>query len=357
MNFLFLNSAHVWGGNEKWTLMAAEALSEDHNVCLAYRKNEVGGRFKIEKFKLPFLSELDFVTILKLLLLIRKKNIDILIPTKPKEYFIAGIASKLSGKRNILRLGIMRFLGNSFINNLVYNKLADGIIVNAASIKQTLLKSGFMQSDRIEIIYNGLDRDKLDKYSNNNLILPERYNFIITTMGLLTKRKRIDILIKGFAEFIKLSKTAKAQLFIIGDGEELENLKKLAIKLNVSDFITFTGFVENPYPYLQAGDVFVMTSNNEGISNALLEAMYLKNAVISAYAGGVDEIINSGENGILLHDEEINQLGKSLYQLYADQDKIRKMAEAAKRTVDESFLMEKMKMKMINFCQRICKPD
>jgi hypothetical protein len=132
MNILFLNSSRSkWGGgNEKSILLATKAL-RDHKTVLAYRNEQVGVHFNITKYKLPFLNEADLYTIAKLIVIIKQHNIDVVIPSMRKDYAIAGIVSRICGIRNVLWLGTTLDLKNKWIYNLVFNLMADGIIVNA----------------------------------------------------------------------------------------------------------------------------------------------------------------------------------------------------------------------------------
>ncbi len=352
MNILFLNSARGWGGNEKWTYLAAGTLSRDNRVYLAYRKEVVGSRFAIEKIKLPFLNEFDLFTILRLVSFVRKNKIELLIPTKRKDYVIAGWVAKRCGIKNILRLGIVRQMP-AWYNYLVYHKLADGIIVNARPIKETLLRSGFLSEQKIRVIYNGLDVDSLDAARNAPQKVSKPFPFLIISIGNITIRKGFENLIHGFADFLSLSGAKDAGLMIIGEGEDLPLLKEKVAALGLESRVVFTGFLENPYPYLAMGDVFVLTSENEGISNALLEAMYLKNAVITSRAGGTEDIIKNSENGFLVETNDRKELANYLHSLYRDEELRLRLAEKGYQTVIREFSMTRMNKEILAFCREI----
>ena len=350
MRLLFLNSAKDWGGNEKWTYLAARSLSEDHDVYLAYRMDFLGNRFdfELEKFKLPFFFEFDLLTIFKIISIIKNKKIDILIPTKRKDYVLAGLTAKICRKKNILRLGIVRDLKNSWYNNLVYNKLADGVIVNAKYIKEVLIKSKFMKAEKIRVIYNGLDLDKLkEAVSKDNS--QEKGSFIISSMGRITKVKGFEYLIRGFKHFLSVTNAQNAELLIIGEGDYLHSLKDLVRSLNISNKVNFSGFLKDPYPFLTLSKVFIMISKNEGISNALLEGMYLKNAVISTPVGGTREVINDGRNGVLLNTINVKKLGELILEFYQNPTKRKKFADEAHKTVSKKFSLARMKGEIENY--------
>lgn len=347
MNILLMNSARTWGGTEKWTRMAAETLAADHQVFLAYRREIVGSRFRIEKYRLPCLSHIDLYTLVLLVRIIREKGIEIIIPTKRKDYLLAGLAAKLCGITNILRLGIERRLRIPIIHRLIYATLADGVIVNAETIKQTLLLSPFMQKDKIRVIYNGVDIEALKRLSQPPAVKP--YPFTITTAGVLTDRKGHEFLIRGFARFVTHAPEIAAGLVIMGDGPKKDYLQNLAKSLGISDRVQFTGFLDNPWRYMASSDVFAMTSKNEGIPNALLEAMYLENVPVSTPAGGTEELIRHNENGFLVPYGDEDALANILSLLARTPEYRRVIANAAQNSVIKNFTLEIMRQHIVNF--------
>uniref|UniRef100_Q3AQJ7 Glycosyl transferase n=1 Tax=Chlorobium chlorochromatii (strain CaD3) TaxID=340177 RepID=Q3AQJ7_CHLCH len=353
MNILFMNSARTWGGTEKWTHMAAESLAHEHKVALVYRKNVVGDRFTTSKFQLPCLSHVDVYTLYQLTRIIRQEKIEVIIPTKRKDYLLAGIASRICGISNILRLGIVRPLKLPIIHKLMYHSLVDAVIVNAQQIKTTLLQSPFMVADKIYVIRNGLDTTQLNKKSQP--IAPKIFDFQISTVGILTKRKGHDFLLRGFAQFINQEPNANAGIVIIGDGVLKNELQELVEKLHLTQHVHFTGFVENPYPLMAASDVIAMLSTNEGISNALLEGMYLENVPISTFVGGTTEFIQDGKNGFLIDYGNENKLATTLLTIYNNNILKENISLAAKSTILTQFSLTRMTQTLTQLCKTTIK--
>ena len=349
MNFLFLCSSRQWGGNEKWMHMAANALAERHKVVVAYRRDVIGERYNLPKYKLPFVNEFDIVSLAKIISIVRNERIRILIPTKRKDYVLAGLAAQFTGAKNVLRLGIVRQVKNSIYDNFVYNKLADGIIVNADAIKKILLRVPYLHSEKIRVIHNGLDIGKLESATKGSL---PKQGFSVCALGRLSEVKDFGCILRGFAHFVKAAQAPQARLFIIGDGPERGRLEKQAVALSIENQVTFTGFLENPYIYLEQSSVVVSMSRNEGISNAVLEGKYLHNIPVSTKAGGAEEVIADGENGFLIESGNAEQLGEILQKIY----KMENTAETANRAhekVRTMFSMEKMIGEMEAFCEEI----
>ena len=355
MNFLFLNSSRSkWGGgNEKSILLATKAL-QAHNSVLAYRSETVGTHFSTTKYKLPFLNEADFYTITKLIAIVKKHKIDVIIPSMRKDYAIAGIVSRICGIKNVLWLGTTLDLKNKWIYNLVFNIMADGIIVNAKKIKDTLLHSDFMRKERIKVIYYGLDPEFIDRQSKEEIAKP--FQFMVAAMGRVEPNKGFDFLIRSFARFLTLTSAPDAGVIIMGHGPQLEEYRTLAQTLGIADRIIFTGFTANPYPWLKQSDLFALTSIIEGLSIALLEAMYLGTAPVSTYAGGVEEVITNGKNGYLLHYGDEQKLAELLVTLYRNPGLRTSIAEEARRTITPMFSLSKLQDEIINFCHSLSNP-
>ena len=194
MKLLFTCSSRKWGGNEKWTAMAANTLSEDHDVFYCVRSHEMlkSAGSGVRTMRLPFLNELDPVTIIGLILLVRKHRIECIISTKQKEYFLCGLVAKCCGIRHVMRLGIVRQLTNSFRNRLLYERFNDAILVNALPVKTRLLQSPFMKNHPVEVIYNGVSCPEIFARGHSG-------QFVITSAGSLFRRKRFHCLIKAMA--------------------------------------------------------------------------------------------------------------------------------------------------------------
>lgn len=352
MTILFLNSAKSWGGNERWMLQAARKLNEDHTVLLAYRNEVIGDRFSIPKFKFPFVSEADVYTLSLLIKLIHRHHIDVLIPTKRKDYVLAGLAARMTGRVNVLRLGIARKPEPGFFHRFVYSFLADGIIVNANSIRTELIEIPYMNPDQIRVIYNGIFYNEVENLAaQSGPDLPE-FSFRVVSVGELSPRKGHDLAIRGFAEFINQHSwpDLKPGLIIIGGGPDEKRLKTLASELGIQNQVVLTGFVKNPYPIVAASDVFLMTSASEGISNALLEAMVLKvPAITTSGAGGAEEFMIQGETGWLIGNDIENDTARFLTEAYLNPELRQRIADRAREDVITRFDSDRMKLEIVEF--------
>ena len=141
----------------------------------------------------------------------------------------------------------------------------------------------------------------------DSIIIPNAINMVQTTIkegnedkrivsvGRLVKQKNFKLLISAFYEVHK--KHPEYKLYIYGSGPLLNKLKKYVKRLYLVGFVLFKGFVTNILSELSKAEIFVLSSDFEGMPNALIEAMSIGKACVSTKCAGADDLIN-GSNGI-----------------------------------------------------------
>ncbi len=152
----------------------------------------------------------------------------------------------------------------------------------------------------------------------------------IATSGRLTEQKNQKLLIRAFAMFHKLHR--EHHLYIYGRGELLDELLKMAEQYNIQDFVHFEGFKEDIHAAIADAEQFVLSSDHEGLSNALMEAMMMGHACISTNCAGSDELIENEENGLLVPVGDAKALCEAMCRLSDDPDLRAKLGRAAAHT-------------------------
>lgn len=185
--------------------------------------------------------------------------------------------------------------------------------------------------NKLRVVYNGID--KFD------LLPRQNQTFTVGTIAELHKVKGLDILLKAWSKFVRKN---PAQLVIIGEGDERENLEKMAKDMGISDSVKFRGFVDNARRELASFDIFVLASRSEAMPYVPLEAGLAKLPVIATSVGGVPEIIESGITGILVPKEDPEAIFSSLVLLTEDAHLRERLGEALYKKVKEEFSQEKM---------------
>ncbi len=162
-------------------------------------------------------------------------------------------------------------------------KKSDAVISNSVGLKDLALKA--KPDQKVDIIYNGID---VENYKPDP-IKQSADKFIITPgASRVTKRKGLDFLIKAVAQL--LPKYPQIFLKVMGDGDEKENLMAMVKDMRLENSVQFIGRVprEETAPYYQEASVFVLPSFNEGMSNAMLEALASGLPIVATRTGGTD---------------------------------------------------------------------
>ena len=159
----------------------------------------------------------------------------------------------------------------------------------------------------------------------------------IVSVGRLEPQKNQAMLIRAFSQIV--DDFPQATLTIYGRGYLENELKNLAKSLGVSSKIQFPGNVLDIHNRISDANVFVLSSDYEGLSNALLEAMMMGLPCISTDCAGADEYIESGKNGILIKTGDEQALVKALRSVLGNQEKAILMGNGAKVT-SERFAKE-----------------
>nr|WP_281504606.1 glycosyltransferase [Chromohalobacter sarecensis] len=130
-------------------------------------------------------------------------------------------------------------------------------------------------------------------------------------VGRLDVQKNQALLLSAFSLAVKSVPDIK--LVILGEGEEKNNLEKLASELGVKDSVDFVAFQDNPYPYYKAADLFVLSSDWEGFGNVIVEALACGTPVISTDCpGGPSTILANGKYGVLVPCGDAERLSSEI---------------------------------------------
>lgn len=139
---------------------------------------------------------------------------------------------------------------------------------------------------------------------------------LIINVGRLQKHKNHEMLINAVKLVKERVPDVKCQIY--GEGVMYDYLQGLINDGNLQDSITLEGKKSNILDYVSSGYIFVTTSNHEGLSNALMEAMMLGKICISTDYEGADDLIDNGKNGIIVPRDDVKRLSEVLIDIFTD---------------------------------------
>jgi len=337
LNILFIIPSFRGGGSERVIL----------NILTHINRKTFKSTLALLQKKGPYLSDLPDdidvidlkcsrirfagIRIYKLILSIKP---DIVMTTLNHLNFLMAILNPFF-PRNIVFIARESIISSFYINTTPFTSLSkilykkfymnfDKIICQSSDMKNDLIKAFDISYNKITIINNPCDIDRISKLISN---FPKKIkNNNITNLiavGRLEKQKGFDLLIKAFA---KLDPN-RFYLTILGQGSEYNNLQELIKGYNLYDRVKMEGFKTNPYKYMTEADIFILSSRYEGFPNVVLEAMACGTPVVAFKCpGGIDEIIIDNVNGFLVKQNDIDELAEKINKasnFYINPEKIR----------------------------------
>ena len=160
--------------------------------------------------------------------------------------------------------------------------------------------------------------------------------------------KRIDAVL---AVFDRIRRQIPARLLLVGDGPELATAYRITRERGLSPLVHALGAQEEVLPLLSISDLFLLPSAEESFGMAALEAMACGVPVVASRVGGLPEVIEDGVSGILHPPDALDEMAASGVALLTDPPRHRRVAEAARRRVQETFCAERV-VPMYEECYR-----
>ncbi len=258
-------------------------------------------------------SSHSFTSLVPVIRYLKKEKPDALLSDKDRVNQVALIARRLAGvgTRVAVRFGqsVSQMLESRdivdrtvhYISMRYLYRSADAIISPSKGAAMDLSDFAGLPLDRVSIISNPIDRDRLRALAHEPVDQPwfqRREVPIIVGLGELTHRKGFDTLIQAFT-ILRRGKPLK--LFIMGRGKARAELEELVREMKLTEDVQFYGFVNNPFSYLGKANLFVQASRYEGFGMALLEALTLGVPVVATDCpSGPREILQNGRFGSLV---------------------------------------------------------
>lgn len=197
----------------------------------------------------------------------------------------------------------------------------------------------------VQVVQNGIDTDKYASHHAGARDIRRELDIspkatVIGIACVFRAQKRLTHWL-GIAHALH-QQHPDTRFIIVGDGVLHNEVHQKARDLNMEGYLHFAGLQTEMRPWLQAMDIFMMSSEFEGLPIALLEAMSMGCMPACTAAGGIPEVIKDGENGILVPVNDPQQLAVRLSAFLLQRDQLAARQQAARDTVVNHFSMQKM---------------
>ncbi|TCK84927.1 glycosyltransferase [Albibacterium bauzanense] len=230
-----------------------------------------------------------------------------------------------------------------YLNKWTFNSQSKAIAVSedvALSIQKNI-----QPTIPVEVISNGVNTSSFKRNTQDgvairkDLGLPENA-LIIGTVAVFRFQKRLLEWLEVMAQVC--ANDERVYGIIVGDGPLKEELLNKRRELGLENRVFMPGLKVEVKPWLSAMDIYMMSSEFEGLPIALLEAMSMGCAVVTTDAGGIKEVIQNNINGLMVPVEEWKSLKNEVLKLIYSEPLRLELAQNAEKRVQEAFSLDKM---------------
>ncbi len=283
---------------------------------------------------------------------LKKENIDLVVTYHHDADIWGGCIAKLAGTPVISSrrdMGYQLELKHIIFYRL-FHRIFSRFITVSDAVKNEIVKREWIAPKQIVTIHNGLQPEHFRLESDHSRLQKEfNIDENKTTIGMVASFRPI----KGQIHLVEAIKIVThthqdIQVVVVGgfnDPEYFQFVKKRAIELGVDHYFIFTGARTDVKDFLNIFDIFIISSKNEGFSNAIIEAMAAGLPVIAPNSGGNPEAVEHKVTGFLFPSENSNILAQRLTELISNQELQGIMGQNGLKAVSERFRIDNMILK------------
>jgi glycosyltransferase involved in cell wall biosynthesis len=290
-----------------------------------------------------FLSSLFII--LKVARVLKRKKADIIHTFLFRANLIGRISAQFAGKPIVI--SSLRTMEEEKKYQLFLERITsfmvDKYIAVSERVKEHAIRNSKIPPDKIITIYNGVrpwgDRTAVDPGAMRRALGIAPSDRVVMVIGRLRKEKGHSFLIDGINEVRK--RIPEVKLIIAGDGEEEEKLKAQVKRLSLSDTVVFAGLRRDIPELLTIAELVVLPSLWEGMPNCLLEAMNTGKPVVATTVGGIPEVVQNGETGILVPPRDSHALTEAIMRIFSQREEAHAMGMKGRKRVEQLFPLKK----------------
>ena len=335
------------GGAETYVAELAISLKQDgYEVFVASGGGVLVKKIKqvgIKHFFVPFRLSVEIAKFL-VLFIVKKYKIDLIHANSAA----TGItAVKVKDSYNIPVIYTAHGVFGHNKKEMTLN-LCDEIICVSNFVKNDAISKGF-DSDKLRVIYNGIDTEKFIKSETKREYLRKKYNipkdaFVMTITSRIKNAN--DKGHNALLEILKKYELPNTYLIVIGKGKGLSKLKKVVKEYKLEKKVLFLGHILAVQEILDITDITVLPSKFETFGLVIAEGMAMNKPAIAYNVGGVREVIDDNLNGFLVSNNDIDNFYQKISFYIKNKEKLEIMGEEARRKVLNCFSLQDMLLKI-----------
>ncbi len=355
MRILFLNSieTETYGGMEEWIKLTAGGLCQrGHKITVAGRAgSEYLRRVKLAEKDLDILGlnisgDFDPIVISQLFRFLRKNEIELIVANFNKDIRLGGLAAGFVSRCKVVWSVGINITKDNWVHRFLTPRLIDGVIVPSLYLKNEITSPGYIDERLVDVIPIGISNG-LPVISKQEAakMLREKYNIpsdsiIAVTVGRFVPQKGHIYLIEAANDILK--RQPQIKFIFLGNGPLEQELKNRISELNLAQYITFAGMLDDINPILQGADLMIHPSIEEPFGIALLEGMRTGLPIVASRVGGIPEVVEAGCTANLVEPHNPKALAEGVINLLASPEKIIEFGHAGKERWNNRFRLETM---------------
>jgi glycosyltransferase involved in cell wall biosynthesis len=291
-----------------------------------------------------FLTGTPFIAIRKLAKILVEKKVGIIHANGSRACLSGGLAGKMLEVPGVWH--VRETIKDLYPYDGLLGLLSGSIICVSQGVKiKRFSRFGRSINNKIHVVYNGVDTNRFyetDTQRNktrNGLKITDK-EILFGMIGSIVPLKGQDFFLEGLARAIKSKPDLPLKTVIVGrvlDPGYQEKLRRFVSREGLSDIVIFQNYREKISEIYSALDVFVLSSEREGFSRSLLEAMSSNLPVLATKIEEVEEAVVDGENGILVNRHDVDELAAAIIELAQNDTMRQRMGQLGRKRVVEEF--------------------